>query len=55
MESKAILYYLLLHFSFESNEKTEIPIKLDSFPGFTSKNGVNLQLKPRVSRHKKTA
>ncbi|XP_031624489.1 probable cytochrome P450 9f2 [Contarinia nasturtii] len=48
MEIKAILYNLLLNFSFEPNEKTQIPLilKKSSF-SLDSENGVHLELKPR--------
>lgn len=48
MEVKAIIYYLLLSFRLEPNEKTEIPIVLDKTPfNIRPKNGMHLQLKPR--------
>ncbi|XP_055306358.1 uncharacterized protein LOC129570685 [Sitodiplosis mosellana] len=48
MEVKAILYYLLLNFSFEPNEKTEIPIKLKKqIIMLIPENGLHLELKPR--------
>lgn len=47
MEVKAILYYLLLHFSFERNEKTVIPLELVPMPMFAIKNGLHLELIPR--------
>ncbi|XP_055309672.1 probable cytochrome P450 9f2 [Sitodiplosis mosellana] len=48
MEIKAILYYLLLDFSFEPNEKSQIPLKLkkSSF-NMRAEKGVHLELKPR--------
>lgn len=48
MEIKAILYNLLLHFSFEPNEQSDIPMKLmkNSFV-LVAENGVHLELKPR--------
>lgn len=48
MEIKAILYHLLLNFTFEPNEKMEIPLKLKKTP-FTldAEKGVNLELKLR--------
>lgn len=48
MEIKAILYNLLLKFSFEPYEKTQIPIKLKK-TGFTmeAENGVHLELRSR--------
>lgn len=48
MEVKAILYYLLLNFSFEVNEKTEIPVKLKKSPfNLGTENGMHIQFKPR--------
>lgn len=48
MEVKAILYYLLLHFSFEPNQKTQIPVELKKFPfKLMPENGMHLELKPR--------
>lgn len=49
MEIKAILYYLLLNFSFEPNEKTQIPIKLKKTAfNLLPENGMHLKLKPRT-------
>lgn len=49
MEVKAIIYYLLLSFTLVPNDKSEIPIVLDKTPfNIKAKNGVHLQLKPRV-------
>ncbi|XP_031624487.1 uncharacterized protein LOC116341517 [Contarinia nasturtii] len=48
MEVKAILYYLLLNFSFVANEKTENPLELKKIPfSLSLKNGMHLELKPR--------
>lgn len=47
MELKAILYYLLLNFSFEPNRDTQIPLKMKKRPFVIVENGVNLELKPR--------
>ncbi|KAG4075030.1 hypothetical protein HA402_004576 [Bradysia odoriphaga] len=48
MEVKAVLYYLLLKFSFEPNEKTEIPLKLKKvLTAMMPENGLHLELKPR--------
>lgn len=49
MELKAILYYLLLNFSFDPNKQTQIPIKLTK-SAFTllPENGMHLELKPRI-------
>ena len=48
MELKTIFYYLMLNFSFEVTEKTQIPLKLAKIP-FSSKSekGVWVALKPR--------
>lgn len=48
MEIKAVFYNLLLNFSFEPNERTVIPVKLQKTP-FTMRpeNGMHLALKPR--------
>lgn len=48
MEIKSVLYNLLLHFSFEPNEKTEIPMKLKkSAFSLLPEDGFHLELKPR--------
>lgn len=48
MEVKALLYYLLLNFSFEANEKTEIPLEIKKSPMVLApKNGLFIELKPR--------
>lgn len=48
MEVKAILYHLLLNFTFEANEKTDIPIKFLKNPfNLSTENGMNIELKPR--------
>lgn len=47
MELKAIIYYLLLNFSFEPNRDTQIPLKMKKRPFVIVENGVNLELKPR--------
>lgn len=50
MEVKTIFYYLLLNFTLEVNEKTQIPLKFENTPfAIRPENGVWLQLKPRVS------
>lgn len=49
MQVKAILYYLLLNFTFEPNEKTDIPIKLKKSSFATvPENGFHLELIPRT-------
>lgn len=48
MELKAIFYYLLVNFSFERNEQTQIPIKLKRAPfSLYTEKGMHLELKPR--------
>lgn len=48
MEAKAILYNLLLHFSFEPNEKSQIPLKLKKSAFSTiPESGVHFDLIPR--------
>ncbi|XP_031624496.1 probable cytochrome P450 9f2 [Contarinia nasturtii] len=47
MEIKAIVYYLLLNFSIEPNEKTQIPVKLKRGMILLPENGMHLELKPR--------
>lgn len=48
MEVKAAMYYLLLNFKIEPNEKTQIPIRMaKSTAGVATEKGVNLQLKLR--------
>uniref|UniRef100_A0A8D8BAU1 Probable cytochrome P450 9f2 n=1 Tax=Culex pipiens TaxID=7175 RepID=A0A8D8BAU1_CULPI len=48
MEIKAIMYQLMLNFSFERTEKTQVPIQLTKgFVGLASEKGVHLRLKLR--------
>lgn len=48
MEVKAVIYYLLLSFKLEANEKTDIPIVLKKTPfNIITRNGLHLRLKPR--------
>jgi cytochrome P450 family 9 len=48
MESKAVLYYLLLNFALEPNKDTQIPLKINkSVFGFSSEKGVHLDFVPR--------
>lgn len=48
MEVKAILVFLLQHFSVEPNEKTETSLKLKkAMNASIPVNGVHLKLKPR--------
>ncbi|XP_058462588.1 cytochrome P450 9e2-like [Malaya genurostris] len=47
-EVKVILYYMLLNFSFEKTDRTEIPLKISKGLGdVTPENGVYLKLLPR--------
>lgn len=48
MELKAILYYLLLNFSLEVNENTQIPLKFKKGIIIDFEKGVNVELKPRL-------
>ncbi|KXJ79844.1 hypothetical protein RP20_CCG027717 [Aedes albopictus] len=49
MEMKAVLYYLLLNFSFEVTEKTQIPLKMAKTPSrIAAEKGIWIALKPRV-------
>ncbi|GAB0096685.1 Cytochrome P450 [Sergentomyia squamirostris] len=49
MELKSIMYYLILNFSLEVTEKTEIPVKLaKSLVSLQAENGIHLQLRPRM-------
>ncbi|XP_037038784.1 probable cytochrome P450 9f2 [Bradysia coprophila] len=50
MELKAILYYILLNFSIEPNEKSEIPLKppkLSMIASLLPRTGVHFELRPR--------
>lgn len=47
MEIKAILYYLLLNFSFEANNDTQIPLKMKKVAFMITEKGVHLELRPR--------
>ncbi|XP_058462575.1 cytochrome P450 9e2-like [Malaya genurostris] len=48
MEVKAIMYHMLLHFSFERTEKTQVPLQLaKGYIGLHSKAGLFVELKPR--------
>lgn len=50
MELKTIFYYLLLNFSFEVGEKTQIPLQFKKVPfGMATEKGIWAQLKPRDS------
>uniref|UniRef100_A0A1L8E408 Putative cytochrome n=1 Tax=Nyssomyia neivai TaxID=330878 RepID=A0A1L8E408_9DIPT len=48
MEVKAIMYYILLNFTIEPNEKTQIPLKLSKEPSMKTEKGVHLQFTPRA-------
>lgn len=48
MELKTIFYYLVLNFSLEVTEKTQIPLKFDKNPiGLKTERGIWVALKPR--------
>lgn len=48
MELKAVVYYLLLNFKFQPNDKTPIPMKLAKTPtGLVAEGGMHLELKLR--------
>ncbi|XP_053685853.1 cytochrome P450 9e2-like [Sabethes cyaneus] len=48
-EVKTILYYMLLSFSFDRTDKTEVPPKIiKGFGDVIPENGVHLQFRPRV-------
>uniref|UniRef100_A0A1B0CWX1 Cytochrome n=1 Tax=Lutzomyia longipalpis TaxID=7200 RepID=A0A1B0CWX1_LUTLO len=47
MEVKALLYYILLNFTIEPNEKTQIPLKLSKEPALKAEKGIHLQFRPR--------
>lgn len=53
MEIKAILYYLLLNFSFEANKYTQIPLKMKKVPFIMTEKGVHLELRPREHFNRK--
>lgn len=45
MEAKAVVYYLLLSFKFEPNEKSQIPIQLKkSLTAMAAEKGVHLAM-----------
>ncbi|XP_059612265.1 probable cytochrome P450 9f2 [Phlebotomus argentipes] len=49
MEVKAILFYLVLNFSLDVTEETQIPIRLaKSISSLQSEKGIHLKLRPRV-------
>lgn len=53
MELKTIIYYLLLNFSFEVHEKTQIPLRMEKSPNrLTPEKGIWLELRPRSGRTK---
>lgn len=48
MELKTVIYYLLLNFSFEKTEKTQIPLQYEKVPfGMKPEKGIWVALKPR--------
>lgn len=49
MEMKTIVYYLLLNFSFEVHEKTQIPLRIEKSPNrLKPEKGIWVELRPRV-------
>lgn len=51
MEMKVVIYYLLLNFSFEVTEKTQIPLKLEKSPTkIAPEKGIWVELKPRIQK-----
>lgn len=48
MEVKAIVYYMLLEFSFERTPNTQVPLQLaKGFAGMRSEKGVHVEFRPR--------
>lgn len=48
MEIKTMLYFLVLHFSIEPNEQTQIPLKLKKTPfALATEKGLFLEFKRR--------
>lgn len=48
MEVKTIFYYLLLNFSFEVTEKTQIPVQFEKNPfALRPEKGIWVKLQPR--------
>ncbi|CAO1441593.1 unnamed protein product [Diamesa hyperborea] len=48
MELKTVLFYLLLNFTFDITEKTQIPLKLEKLPfGLKAEKGIWMALTPR--------
>jgi len=49
MEVKTIFFYLLLNFSIEVTEKTQIPLKFENLPfQVKPEKGIWVELRPRV-------
>ncbi|KFB49800.1 AGAP012296-PA-like protein [Anopheles sinensis] len=49
MEVKAIIYYMLMEFTFEKTSNTQVPLQLaKGFAGMRSEKGVHVELRPRV-------
>jgi cytochrome P450 family 9 len=49
MEIKTIFYYLLLQFSFEATEKTQIPLQFEKSPfAVKPEKGIWAELRPRA-------
>ena len=44
---KVVLYYMLLHFKFEPNADTQIPLKLEKTLQVKTERGVKLNFIPR--------
>lgn len=50
MEVKTVFYYLLLNFTFEANEKTQIPLEFEKIPfAIKPAKGIWANLKPRAA------
>ncbi|XP_055696952.1 probable cytochrome P450 9f2 [Phlebotomus papatasi] len=48
MELKTLIYYMMLNFSLEVTEKTQIPLKFGkSFSSLASESGIHIKLRPR--------
>uniref|UniRef100_A0A182QHC0 Cytochrome P450 n=1 Tax=Anopheles farauti TaxID=69004 RepID=A0A182QHC0_9DIPT len=48
MEVKAIIYYMLLEFSFERTPNTQVPLRMgNGFPGMRTEKGVFVEFRPR--------
>jgi cytochrome P450 family 9 len=48
MESKAVIYYMILNFHFEITAKTQVPLKIaKGMAGFGAEKGIHLRFRPR--------